>query len=197
MIRLDLKSKSFGTQQILGAFELSVQGGERVAILGPSGVGKSTLLRIIAGLDRAFVGSLSVTDGIAMVFQEPTLLPWRSVTENLSLTTGASSEAIADALDAVGLSGQTEKYPGHLSLGQQRRVALARALTAKPSLLLLDEPFASLDEALAVDMRGLVNRLLNDREMAVVLVTHAADDAEAIGAIPMRLAGSPATLQAD
>lgn len=194
MIRLALCRKQFGGQLVLGEIALVLHPGERLAILGPSGIGKSTLLRILAGIDRDFDGQLKSPRRVAMVFQEPTLLPWRSVADNLRLTTNASPASIAGVLDAVGLSAHAAKFPGQLSLGQQRRVALARALTAEPDVLLLDEPFASLDDALAEEMRELVVRLLSDSAMGLVLVTHARADAHAICARVVRLIGSPAQL---
>jgi NitT/TauT family transport system ATP-binding protein len=195
MIHLRLVSKSFGQQAVLGGIDLKIKAGERIAVLGPSGIGKSTLLRIMAGLDRDFEGEIARPARIAYVFQEPTLLPWRSVAANLALTTGAGDGEVEAALAAVGLSEHVAKYPGQLSLGQQRRAALARALCARPEVLFLDEPFASLDETLADEMRGLVARLIDDSDMAVVLATHARADAVELGARQMQLAGTPARLE--
>jgi NitT/TauT family transport system ATP-binding protein len=195
MIHLRLVSKSFGQQAVLGGIDLKIKAGERIAVLGPSGIGKSTLLRVMAGLDRDFEGEIARPARIAYVFQEPTLLPWRSVAANLALTTGAGDGEVEAALAAVGLSEHVAKYPGQLSLGQQRRAALARALCARPEVLFLDEPFASLDETLADEMRGLVARLIDDSDMAVVLATHARADAVELGARQMQLAGTPARLE--
>ena len=195
MIHLRLVSKSFGQQAVLGGIDLEIKAGERIAVLGPSGIGKSTLLRVMAGLDRDFEGEIARPARIAYVFQEPTLLPWRSVAANLALTTGAGDGEVEAALAAVGLSEHVAKYPGQLSLGQQRRAALARALCARPEVLFLDEPFASLDETLADEMRGLVARLIDDSDMAVVLATHARADAVELGARQMQLAGTPARLE--
>jgi NitT/TauT family transport system ATP-binding protein len=195
MIHLRLVSKSFGQQAVLGGIDLKIKAGERIAVLGPSGIGKSTLLRVMAGLDRDFEGEIARPARIAYVFQEPTLLPWRSVAANLALTTGAGDGEVEAALAAVGLSEHVAKYPGQLSLGQQRRAALARALCARPEVLFLDEPFASLDETLADEMRGLVARLIDDSDMAVVLATHARADAVDLGARQMQLAGTPARLE--
>jgi NitT/TauT family transport system ATP-binding protein len=195
MIHLRLVSKSFGQQAVLGGIDLKIKAGERIAVLGPSGIGKSTLLRVMAGLDRDFEGEIARPARIAYVFQEPTLLPWRSVAANLALTTGAGDGEVEAALAAVGLSEHVAKYPGQLSLGQQRRAALARALCARPEVLFLDEPFASLDETLADEMRGLVARLIDDSDMAVVLATHARADALDLGARQMQLAGTPARLE--
>ena len=195
MIRLHLEGKSYGSKPVLGKLTFELMPGARAAILGPSGVGKSTLLRIIAGLDTDFEGTRTCPERLAMVFQEPTLLPWRTVADNLKLTTGADEGTVQEALRRVGLEGFDGQFPGQLSLGQQRRVSLARALAAKPEVLLLDEPFASLDAELADEMRALTEELISDTDMTVVLVTHAPEDASAIGAEIFRMGGAPAFFQ--
>ena len=159
-------------------FELA--DGEHLAILGPSGIGKTTLLRIVAGLIEGFEGEIRGVGPLAMVFQEPTLLPWRNASENLTLTTGITPQEAQAALEEVGLADKAGHFPGQLSLGQQRRLALARAFAARPSLLLLDEPFASLDETTAASMIALTSRMLADRTITSLLVTHAAEEAVAL-----------------
>ena len=135
---------------VLRDVHFSVARGETVALVGPSGVGKSTLLRILAGLDRDFDGSVARPANMAMVFQEPTLLPWRSALSNITLVHPEITERRARAMLArVGLSGREEAFPRSLSLGQQRRLALARAFAGRPELLIMDEPFVSLDPVLA------------------------------------------------
>ncbi len=194
MIDVDLKGKSFGGTQVLGPVKFSMSDAERLAILGPSGAGKSTLLRIIAGLDEAYDGVIKRPDRLSFMFQEPTLLPWRSVRANLSLTTKASDAEIGTILSEVGLSEKTDLFPGQLSLGQQRRVALARALLVSPKVLFLDEPFASLDNELAQEMCELTRKLTVDRGVALLLVTHNQAEADLLAERILRLGGSPAVL---
>src|SRR5215831_10587825 len=157
--RLDvaIKRKSFvaasgGNHRVLGELSFSLGAGEVAALVGPSGCGKTTLLRINAGLDRDYDGSVALPahGTLGMVFQEPRLLPWRTVEQNVRLAAPAATDASLDALFAtLGLAAHRDHYPGELSLGLARRVALARAFAVEPDLLLLDEPFVSLDDALA------------------------------------------------
>ncbi|KGJ07988.1 ABC transporter ATP-binding protein [Paracoccus sphaerophysae] len=193
-MRLDLTAKSFGPRPILGPVSLTVGAGQRVALLGPSGVGKTTLLRIIAGLDRDFAGTRAVPDRLAMVFQEPTLLPWRTALTNLTLPTGATRAEAAALMAQVGLAGREAAYPRQLSLGQQRRLSLARAFAARPGILLMDEPFASLDEATRDRMLDLTAQLLDSSGAGLILVTHDPAEAARLSARPLTLSGSPATL---
>lgn len=194
-MRLDLKEKSFGTRQVLGALSLTVARGERLAILGPSGIGKSTLLRILAGLDSDFRGQRQGEDRLAMVFQEPVLLPWRDAVANVTLPSGCDAATARDWLDRVGLSGHETQFPRQMSLGQQRRLALARAFAARPDILLMDEPFASLDEDTRARMLALTAGLLDGSDAGLVLVTHDPAEARALAARPLRLGGAPAQLQ--
>lgn len=193
-MRLDLTAKSFGPRPILGPVSLTVGAGQRVALLGPSGVGKTTLLRIIAGLDRDFAGTRAVPERLAMVFQEPTLLPWRTALANLTLPTGATRAEAAALMAQVGLAGREAAYPRQLSLGQQRRMSLARAFAARPGILLMDEPFASLDEATRDRMLDLTAQLLDSSGAGLILVTHDPAEAARLSARPLTLSGSPATL---
>src|SRR5882724_3533349 len=158
-VRLEvaIKHKSYsaatgGSLQIISGLTLSLRNGEVGALVGPSGCGKTTLLRIIAGLDRNFEGSVQLPDHgrLGFVFQEPRLLPWRTLEQNVRLAAPqVTDDELTTLFAALGLSAHRQHYPGELSLGLARRVALARAFAVNPDLLLLDEPFVSLDDALA------------------------------------------------
>jgi NitT/TauT family transport system permease protein len=162
-------------QRVLQGLEFTLARGEAAAMVGPSGCGKTTLLRIIAGLDPAYEGrvDLSGHDRLGMVFQEPRLLPWRSVEDNLRIAApSASDEELAELFGALELDEHRAHFPGELSLGLARRVALARALAIKPDLLLLDEPFVSLDEALAKELREEIAALIDEKRVTTLIVTH-------------------------
>ena len=196
MISVHVADKSFADEPVLRDVSFSIDPGACLAILGPSGIGKSTLLRIIAGLDEDFSGHVTRPDRVAMVFQEPTLLPWRTAQDNLTLTTGiADPDAIA-AMDEVGLSGKEDHFPGQLSLGQQRRLALARAIAAQPELLILDEPFASLDQARAQDLLRIIRNFIDRQGIATLFVTHSETEAAALADKTLRLGGTPASIMA-
>ena len=145
---------------------------------------------MVAGLDRDYDGRVAVPDRVAMVFQEPRLLPWRSARQNLLLA-GADPAEAARLLDEVGLSESADVPADRLSLGMARRVALARALAVQADLLLLDEPFVSLDEAAAAQARALLVRARQTRPCAVLLVTHDPAEAAALADRILVLAGSP------
>ena len=195
MIRVAIKSKTFGKTQVLKDVAFILKPGECLAILGKSGVGKSTLLRLVAGIDTDFEGTVQRPEAMAFVFQEPTLLPWRSALDNLLLVHPDLSEAQArDSLWKVGLSEKADQFPGQLSLGQQRRLALARAFAGKPELLILDEPFVSLDEKTAAEMVALTRELMNEVAPATLFVTHEREEARQLADRTLELAGTPATV---
>lgn len=181
-----------GAAQVLGPLDLRLATGETVAICGPSGVGKTTLLRILAGLHRDWRGELTLPGRLAMVFQEPVLLPWRNALDNITLATRCDPASARAALARVGLADKAMALPGELSLGQQRRLALARAFAAQPDVLLMDEPFVSLDLALTDDMMALLEAERARRPMATILVTHAPAEAARLADRLLRLEGSPA-----
>ena len=187
MLNLNLQSKSYNDQVILEGINVTLGKGERLAILGPSGIGKTTLLRIIAGLDQNFVGELQTPDSIALMFQNPNLLPWRNLHDNLAVFHPNKSKGeIHQILEDVGLLDKVRTYPNQLSLGQQRRLALARTFMGSSQLILLDEAFVSLDGPLKLEMIELVERLINNS--AMILVTHSMEEAEALGCKIMKLA---------
>jgi len=172
-------NRGFGGPNVLNDLSFTLRQGEFVALLGRSGSGKSTLLRTLAGLDPAPPETLSVPAARSVVFQEPRLLPWKRVWQNVALglrSNDAKTRALA-ALDEVGLAHRTDAWPLTLSGGEAQRAALARALVRAPKLLLLDEPFASLDALTRLRMQNLVGALWQAHRPAVLLVTHDVDEA--------------------
>lgn len=195
-IAVRIAAKRFGATPVLRDIAFDVTAGEVVAVLGPSGIGKSTLLRIVAGIDRDFEGSVARPERLTMVFQEPMLLPWRSAAENLTLVhPGLTPAGARAALDRVGIADKADLFPRQLSLGQQRRVALARAFAGRPEALILDEPFASLDPERAEEMLALTAELIAEARPATLFVTHAEAEARRLGGRILRLAGQPATIR--
>jgi ABC-type nitrate/sulfonate/bicarbonate transport system ATPase subunit len=155
---------------------LSVPAQSMTVLMGPSGCGKTTLLRIIAGLDDRFKGGVSGPQNprIGVVFQEPRLLPWRTVRQNIELVAAeAFGNAELETLAArLGIADMLDRYPQELSLGLARRVAIARAFATRPDLLLLDEPFVSLDERTADRLRHLLIEVWSAHPTTAILVTH-------------------------
>ena len=154
---------------------LEVRPQSMTVLMGPSGCGKTTLLRIVAGLDDRFVGEVRVPENarIGVMFQEPRLLPWRTVRQNIQLVAEDLSNAELENLaSSVEIADMLPRYPQELSLGLARRVALARAFAPRPDLLLLDEPFVSLDERTADRLRRLLLEVWSARPTTAILVTH-------------------------
>ncbi|HXV29982.1 MAG TPA: ABC transporter ATP-binding protein [Sinorhizobium sp.] len=195
MIKIDVRRKAFGEEEILRDIRFDMEVGETVAILGQSGIGKSTLLRLIAGIDPVFIGGIMRPEKIAMVFQEPVLLPWRSIVDNLTLVhPNIGTKAALSTLERTGILDKAQLFPGQLSLGQRRRLALARAFAGLPELLLMDEPYVSLDPTTAEDMLALTEALIAETSAAVILVTHSDAEAHRLARRCLRLAGKPATI---
>ncbi len=184
LIQLHIADKSYPAaggnppHQAIANLSLRLQPGEFVCLVGPSGCGKTTLLNILAGLDSDYqgniqAGSASHTPKIGYVFQNPRLLPWRTVQENLELAQYTPDLQVIDALLAtMQLSAFRHTYPERLSLGMSRRVAIIRAFAANPELLLMDEPFVSLDAPAARQVRELLLSLWQQRPHTVLFVTH-------------------------
>ncbi|MFC7383370.1 ABC transporter ATP-binding protein [Sphaerisporangium rhizosphaerae] len=195
--------------QALGGIDLKVSEGELVSVVGPSGCGKSTLLRSIAGLIKPTEGHIRIRDteiadtpgDLAVVFQDysRSLFPWMSVGDNVALPLrrrgkdrAARRAAAAEALDAVGLPGASGKYPWELSGGMQQRVAIARAIAYRPALMLMDEPFGSVDAQTREDLEDLVLRVREDHRMTILLITHDIDESVYVGDRVVVLSKSPA-----
>ncbi|MCQ4275195.1 ABC transporter ATP-binding protein [Stutzerimonas degradans] len=197
---LDLRLDGPGVgHPVLGVIEAEVRAGDRICLLGPSGVGKTTLLNAIAGLDPQLSSQIQRRAGLRVgyLFQEHRLLPWRTVRQNLAMVSASAADS-ERLLAEVGLASAGDCLPEQLSLGMARRAALARSLAIKPDLLLLDEPFASLDAERAGELRQLITRLLDQHpDTAMICVTHDPRDADELANRLWYLSGTPATLRCD
>lgn len=214
MLSIEIERKTFidrgGKAHVaLADFRLQVADGEFVCLLGPSGCGKSTLLNLVGGLDTELEGRIvlggsaaraggpagEARAGIGFMFQEARLMPWLSVLDNVLLVAGDDAHAPARAralLRAMELGEVLDAWPGHLSGGMQRRVALARAFVIEPQLLLLDEPFVSLDAPTADRLRTMLMQLRERRRATVLFVTHDLREALALGDRVCFLSAAPA-----
>ncbi len=193
------RSASGQKRVILRNVSFTLRQAEICALLGPSGCGKTTLLRLISGLDTDFDGWVRMPrpNKIGMVFQEPRLLPWRTVAQNLGLVCVLCENDLSEIATALRLTEHLDHFPGELSLGLARRVAIARAFAVKPDLLLLDEPFVSLDPALATKLREELLALVLKRRATTLHVTHSIDEAIAIADRIIVLSAAPGHVIAD
>lgn len=187
MLKLTNISHSFDAHPILENLSLTLHPGQRISLMGPSGAGKTTLLRIALETLTPTSGTVENTfRKTAAVFQEPRLLPWRTAAENVNLVLGDNQTTLPEALRylrQLGLEDAADKYPRELSGGMQQRVALARAMAAEGDLLILDEPFKAMDEALRHQVIGQIGQT----KAAILLVTHEESEAEALGCEIIRL----------
>ncbi len=188
---LDSVSRSYGENLAVRSISAEVPAHKISVIVGPSGCGKSTLLRIISGLDQPTTGEVQfegkrvdgVPEGLAMVFQDysRSLFPWMRVAKNVAfpikrLPAAERAERVRFAIDEVGLSGKESLYPWEMSGGMQQRVAIARALASHPKLLLMDEPYASVDAQTRADLEDLLMRIQQQLGITVLVVTHDIDE---------------------
>ena len=184
-IDINIHSKTYpaidqvGVRLAIKNLQLSIKSGEFVCLVGPSGSGKTTLLNIIAKLDKDYVGEIAVgrynaQSKIGCIFQNPRLLPWRTVRENIELVldTSQSLTIVDELLEVMQLTDSQQVYPERLSLGMSRRVSIIRAFAIEPDVLLMDEPFVSLDAPTARQVRELLLKLWQNRPHTVLFVTH-------------------------
>ncbi len=198
MLDADIIAKRLPSgETLLQDIQLSAAPGDIVALLGPSGTGKTTTLRILLGLDQNFDGRVaSNARRTAAMLQEPLLLPWCTIAENITLVVPKATKPpdVTELLEDVGLPDADKLYPRQISLGMARRVAFARALAIEPDLMLLDEPFASLDPGTAGTMADLLVRHVRTRRATVIMAMHDVDRAVAIATRIVVLSGRPATV---
>ena len=185
MLKITNLGFSFGKKVVLEDFSMTLKKGEIVALMAPSGYGKTTLLGLVSGLLKPQKGEIENSfEKVTYVFQEPRLFPWLTVSENLlavmSEKDETSKQAVAECLTLVGLSDAANKYPSELSGGMKSRASLARALVYGGDLFLFDEPFAALDENLRHDLTAKIKEYLRARGASAILVTHNKEDATEI-----------------
>ncbi len=190
-------------QVVLRDIAFDIEPRSFVVITGPSGCGKSTLLNIIAGLDSDYTGAIDLGPGkdrLTYIFQSPRLLPWRTVYQNIELALPEGDPRVAKIpamLARVGLAEHANAYPERLSLGMQRRAALARGFILEPSILLMDEPFVSLDDPTAQSLRLLLMELWRNHPTTVIFVTHDRSEAVQLATRILRLAPGQASVIQD
>ncbi|MED0714946.1 MAG: ABC transporter ATP-binding protein [Bacillaceae bacterium] len=211
-IKITNLSKSFNqgknTLNVLDDINLEVQEGEFLAIVGSSGCGKSTLLRIIAGLDSSFEGTIAIDNqnikgiraDIGMVFQDHRLFPWMTVKQNIAfglekVPASEREKLVNEYIELVGLKGFEKARPGELSGGMSQRVALARTLVKKPSIILLDEPFGALDALTRIQMQYEILRIREQANVTMILVTHDIDEAVLLGDRVIVMSKKPGRIQ--
>lgn len=197
MLSVEQVSRTFNHKQAgLIDVSFSVEEGEIIGILGTSGCGKSTLLRVLSGLDKEYTGKFSLEkEDVGMMFQEPRLMPWLTVEQNVAFGLKGDQKAIVhELLDTVGLSGFEKHYPKDLSGGMSQRTAIARALVTEPEVLLLDEPFSAVDAFTKMQLQELLLSIWKKKNTTMLLVTHDIDEALYLCDRILILKGQPGVL---
>lgn len=201
-IRIAQAAKSFGARGVFHDLSLDIAAGAFVAVVGRSGCGKTTLLRLIAGLETLDGGAIEIAGkpvaglraDVRLLFQEPRLLPWQRVISNVGIARGSGWRALAQAaLADVGLGDRANDWPSVLSGGQRQRVALARALAVEPDILLMDEPFAALDAITREQLQDELARIHAATGKTIVFVTHSIDEAVYLADEVVAITGTPGT----
>ena len=207
MLTAENLSKSYGGEAVLDDVSFSLGADDTLAVVGPSGCGKTTLLYLLSGLARADSGAAFLDDrridktsfDISIILQDYGLLPWRTVIENVALGLKIQgvgvkerTERAREQLAELGITGRDAEYPANLSGGEQQRVAIARAFVSRPRLMLLDEPFSSLDALTRERLQRTLLDVWKKRKVPFVLVTHSLDEAVVLGKRIMVMSGRPA-----
>ncbi|HET8754911.1 MAG TPA: ABC transporter ATP-binding protein [Solirubrobacteraceae bacterium] len=204
MLHVQHLKKSYGTVEAIGDVSFDVQAGELVCVVGPSGCGKTTLLKCISGLLEPTAGDVRVDGNLALVFQEysRSLFPWMTVRQNVAfplrrkkMDKREARALVEQSLASVGLEHTLNRYPWQLSGGMQQRVAIARALAFKPQILLMDEPFASVDAQTRADLEDLVLEVRRNYDVTIVFVTHDIDESVYLSDRIVVLGPSPTSVQ--
>ncbi len=207
VVSVEINEKRFAgsAEAVFKDFALSAEDGEVVALIGPSGVGKTSLLRMIGGVDRDFKGFIAV-DGVpaanapppGFVFQDARLLPWLDAASNITAVgAGIQADEVRHLLRLVQLDGYEHAFPHQMSGGMQRRLGLARALSVNPRLLLLDEPFVSLDRQIVGELQTLFTRVFEAGKPTAIIVSHDPNDAAQLADRAVVLSGRPARVVAE
>lgn len=198
---VEIKEFFFGSRKVLGEISFQVSAGEVVAVMGPSGCGKSTMLRVIAGIASQKADANILVDGVKLkspgpsrqfLFQDIDALPWLTAWENMrQLCSTANSEELNDALSSVGLQNHKEKYPSQLSGGMLKKLSIARLIASHPKVVLMDEPFSSIDPGTRSTIIANIQRIIALENFAAVLVTHDIDDVMKIASKLLVCSGPP------
>jgi ABC-type nitrate/sulfonate/bicarbonate transport system ATPase subunit len=202
-LRLQGVHRSFGDVTVFSDLSLDISRGEFLAVVGPSGCGKTTLLNLCSGFDTPTSGTVSRSGRVRMVYQQDGLFPWQSVRENIALgfrhveAESERKEQLKEMVRLIGLDGFENHYPHQLSGGMRQRVELARALAGESDVLLLDEPFSSLDYLTRLRMRAELARMLRERPRTVVLVTHDIEEAAQLADRVVVLTDRPARISCE